>query len=59
MIKLKEFIDNGLCKICFEKQADYAMVPCGHLSYCFECVTALSHCAICRCEKNYAIQIFK
>lgn len=42
------------CCICSEKEADTATIPCGHKSYCHECITEFRQlypnkgCPICR-----------
>lgn len=36
------------CKICLKNLACIIILPCGHLSTCAQCVSALWHCPICR-----------
>ncbi|XP_048765604.2 putative inhibitor of apoptosis [Ostrea edulis] len=40
--------DLRLCKICMEKDASIAMLPCGHLCCCADCAPAMRKCPICR-----------
>ncbi|XP_060585583.1 putative inhibitor of apoptosis [Ruditapes philippinarum] len=40
--------DPVLCKICLDKIATIITLPCGHMSSCSQCISALSTCAICR-----------
>ncbi|KAI9249194.1 hypothetical protein BDA99DRAFT_223312 [Phascolomyces articulosus] len=43
------------CRVCFQENIEYALVPCYHCSYCKTCAEKLTECAICR-EAKYAIQ---
>ena len=45
---------NRMCCICFENPKTTALVPCGHRSFCQDCVRRLSsrdspRCPLCRC----------
>ncbi|XP_065927049.1 baculoviral IAP repeat-containing protein 2 isoform X1 [Magallana gigas] len=40
--------DLRMCKICMEKDASIAMLPCGHLCCCADCAPAMRKCPICR-----------
>ena len=31
--------DGGLCIVCWEKEADHALIPCGHMCLCIDCAT--------------------
>ncbi|KAI7851283.1 hypothetical protein BDC45DRAFT_516182, partial [Circinella umbellata] len=43
------------CRVCFQENIEFALVPCYHCSYCRTCAEKLTECAICR-EAKYAIQ---
>ena len=37
------------CVVCMDKQADYVIVPCGHLCICADCIRQVNNkCPICR-----------
>lgn len=38
------------CKICFDAIACILALPCGHMTCCSQCISALTKCAICRTE---------
>jgi len=51
--------DEGLCVICLDKKADYAIKPCGHLCLCEDCTSAIGgKCPICRGGMNGVMKIF-
>jgi len=57
--KLEEVEDAGLCKICMDKKAEYAIQPCGHKCLCVNCKDAeLLLCPICRQPKQRIQKIF-
>ncbi|KAI8984755.1 hypothetical protein BDF20DRAFT_407339 [Mycotypha africana] len=39
---------NNKCRVCFTRNIEYCLVPCGHYAYCERCVMKLTECAICR-----------
>uniref|UniRef100_A0A7S3YQF0 RING-type domain-containing protein n=1 Tax=Lotharella globosa TaxID=91324 RepID=A0A7S3YQF0_9EUKA len=39
--------DKQLCKICYEREMDCALLPCGHM-VCMQCSTRISRCPHCR-----------
>ena len=40
---------QDLCQICFEKERQYVVVPCGHYIYCQKCKELIrDHCLLCR-----------
>jgi N-acetylneuraminic acid mutarotase len=49
---LEERKDAQMCTICYENTMDCAILPCGHLIMCEECVTSFSEadrvCPMCR-----------
>ncbi|XP_065928475.1 baculoviral IAP repeat-containing protein 2 [Magallana gigas] len=44
----RQLKDLRMCKICMEKDASIAMLPCGHLCCCADCAPAMRKCPICR-----------
>lgn len=40
--------DEGLCKICLEAQFEVKLMPCGHSSFCAQCVRHQEACPLCR-----------
>lgn len=57
--KLKRKNSQGLCLICADKTADFALIPCGHVCFCATCIRALNHnlCPICRKDSTQSIRI--
>ena len=47
--KAEELLDALQCGICFEREADCYLQPCGH-RLCFECASVLQVCPGCQCE---------
>jgi hypothetical protein len=47
--KYKYVPENKLCVICQKEERKYAS-SCGHYVYCYECISKLSKCAVCREE---------
>lgn len=49
------------CKVCFERESDHAMVPCGHQALCSVCATAhrWEFCPICRAPVSTIIKVYK
>uniref|UniRef100_A0A7S2XD63 RING-type domain-containing protein n=1 Tax=Lotharella oceanica TaxID=641309 RepID=A0A7S2XD63_9EUKA len=39
--------DKQLCKICYEREMDCALLPCGHM-VCMQCSSRISRCPHCR-----------
>ncbi len=58
----KEEEDND-CSICMERQCNAALVPCGHLKFCYECgdhlVKANKECPYCRQPVTMCMKIYK
>ena len=50
--------DQGLCKVCLDKELALTFIPCGHLVTCLECGLALEKCAICRKEITLRVRTF-
>ena len=40
--------DDSKCIICLDRPRTYALVPCGHVVGCYECVMKLPTCPVCR-----------
>eukprot|EP00927_Polykrikos_kofoidii_P025267 TRINITY_DN22735_c0_g1_i1.p1 TRINITY_DN22735_c0_g1~~TRINITY_DN22735_c0_g1_i1.p1 ORF type:complete len:633 (-),score=81.75 TRINITY_DN22735_c0_g1_i1:56-1954(-) len=56
--------DDGVCTVCLEKPADAAVVPCGHMCGCHDCLQMLQAsrsplCPMCRGPLTSVIRIFK
>jgi len=67
--KLNKLADDqsekkAICSICFDSDANAAVVPCGHSTFCYECIS--SHhvnnqnkvCPICRTEIVMIIKLY-
>merc|ERR1712232_562924 len=56
--------DSGLCTVCLEVPADAAVVPCGHMCACYDCLQMLSTsrtplCPMCRGPVTAVIRIYR
>jgi Zinc finger, C3HC4 type (RING finger) len=51
--------DEDDCKICFERVADYCLVPCGHTGFCFMCARKMEECPFCKKEVGHAQKLWK
>lgn len=56
--------DAGMCVVCLEKPADSAVVPCGHMCGCHECLTGIKGskdpvCPMCRGPMSSTIRIYR
>ncbi len=55
---------HSLCSCCYDKECDTAVVPCGHLSFCHECISQYHRdypnkgCPICDKEILLITKIF-
>uniref|UniRef100_A0A7S3GE50 RING-type domain-containing protein n=1 Tax=Palpitomonas bilix TaxID=652834 RepID=A0A7S3GE50_9EUKA len=49
--------DASTCRICFERQKDFALVPCGH-RLCGLCSNAVEECPFCRQEVREVLRLF-
>jgi len=47
------------CKICFEKELNCALVPCGHMVICLLCVQQIQVCPICRKPVEQVLKVYK
>ena len=51
--------DEDDCKICFERVADYCLVPCGHTGFCFMCARKMENCPFCKTEVGHAQKLWR
>lgn len=47
-----------LCKMCMDKQANIAFLPCGHIVSCPSCAAALRTCPVCRTLIKGSVRVF-
>ena len=45
VLKINDFL---LCKLCFNKNINVVLIPCGHTLSCYECSEKLITCPICK-----------
>ncbi|ODM94740.1 Deoxyuridine 5'-triphosphate nucleotidohydrolase, partial [Orchesella cincta] len=38
------YVKENACKICWNEESRYLVIPCSHLSYCLECVGTQTKC---------------
>lgn len=50
--------DSNTCVICLEEKATWALVPCGHMHYCGECIKLVTKCASCRASIQMRVRIY-
>jgi hypothetical protein len=50
--------NTKVCCICRVNNADWAIVPCGHMVHCSECLARINQCSICRGSIVSKIRIF-
>ena len=53
-----ERCEERTCKVCLKEEVNICFDPCGHLSTCTKCSSALNECPICRGKINKKIQVF-
>ena len=51
--------DEDDCRICFDRVADYCLVPCGHTGFCFACARKMNECPFCKMEVGHAQKLWK
>jgi len=49
----------NLCKICYNKTGNIALITCGHSNFCFDCSEKFNECPVCRAPIIDKIKIFK
>ncbi len=47
------------CVVCMDGPSTWAAIPCGHQSYCKDCLEKIAQCSVCRKPIQMKIQIFK
>ncbi|XP_060069244.1 baculoviral IAP repeat-containing protein 3-like [Ylistrum balloti] len=50
--------ENGLCKICMDKNSNTVFLPCGHLATCAECASSLRTCPLCRMHIHGTVKVY-
>lgn len=51
--------DEDLCKICYDRDIDVVLYPCGHLILCRWCAQKVSDCPVCRFVITDVIRTYK
>lgn len=51
--------DEDLCKICYDKNIDVVLYPCGHFVLCRWCAQKVSDCPVCRFVITDVIRTYK
>eukprot|EP00927_Polykrikos_kofoidii_P072546 TRINITY_DN68648_c0_g1_i1.p1 TRINITY_DN68648_c0_g1~~TRINITY_DN68648_c0_g1_i1.p1 ORF type:complete len:488 (+),score=90.61 TRINITY_DN68648_c0_g1_i1:186-1649(+) len=51
--------DEDLCKICYDKDIDVVLYPCGHFILCRWCAFKVSDCPVCRQVITHVIRTYK
>jgi hypothetical protein len=46
------------CAICFDDDAEFAVIPCGHRCLCASCIKAVSECPVCRGAMTAILRVF-
>jgi baculoviral IAP repeat-containing protein 7/8 len=46
-----------VCKVCYEKETDVALIPCGHV-FCRHCAFLVNDCPICRRTIQKKVKLF-
>ena len=49
---------DGECVVCLERQAQVAVIPCGHVCLCAECAQQQGLCPICRSHICGRLRLF-
>uniref|UniRef100_A0A194AME1 RING-type domain-containing protein n=1 Tax=Pinctada fucata TaxID=50426 RepID=A0A194AME1_PINFU len=47
-----------LCRVCQDKDANIAMLPCGHLLCCSDCAPAMRKCPACKAIVKGTVRTF-
>jgi hypothetical protein len=63
----KEIKEEDLCKICFSREKNCVLVPCGHKCMCMECAKVLKKgkaqgsfiCPICKRRIKQTVKVFE
>jgi len=51
--------DEDDCRICYDRVADYCLVPCGHTGFCFMCARKMEQCPFCKVPVQHAQKLWK
>jgi len=51
--------ERDLCKICYDRETDVVLYPCGHFILCKDCAQKVSDCPVCRGVITDVIRTFK
>ena len=51
-------IDGTQCVICYDQEAEYAVVPCGHKCLCKKCGVKCKQCPLCRSAMTSLIKVY-
>lgn len=51
--------DEDLCKICYDRDIDVVLYPCGHFILCQWCAAKVSDCPVCRFVITDVIRTYK
>jgi hypothetical protein len=54
----QKLMDDRLCKICVDREANIVFIPCGHLATCGECAAAFKQCPVCRTKIRQAVKTY-
>ena len=46
------------CVICMDKKSHYAILPCGHICSCHECLVQITRCPLCNADITALMKIF-
>lgn len=49
---------DSLCKICYNSPMNVAVLPCGHMATCLECLVSMTKCIICREPISHYVKVF-
>lgn len=49
---------ESLCKICYNKPMNVAVLPCGHMATCLECLVSMTKCIICREPISHYVKVY-
>lgn len=49
--------EKCICKICFDKKVEIAIIPCGH-TFCENCIFNSKSCPMCRSDIKSKLKIF-
>ena len=46
------------CVVCMDKKSHYAILPCGHICTCHECLIQITRCPLCNVDITGLIKIY-